>query len=92
MTDDPTHTTPASPSADGAATVLALLRGADDRVALLEPASGDRVTYGALRDAVNRIGRELEHAELTGVQAPTLRMVPALSDLLAVTAARDARA
>jgi 2-dehydropantoate 2-reductase len=38
------------------------------------------------------VGAVLELAELTGVQAPTLRMVHALSDLLAVTAARDARA
>ena len=78
MTEDPTHTTAASPSADRAATVLALLRGADDRVALLE------------LDVL--VGAVLELAELTGVQAPTLRMVHALSDLLAVTAARDARA
>jgi acyl-CoA synthetase (AMP-forming)/AMP-acid ligase II len=63
-----------------ALTLLDMLRGADDQVALVEPASGDRTTYGALRDAVDRIGRELvglgvapgDVVALTGANGPEI--------------------
>ena len=78
--EDRTQTPPGSAAAERGSTVLALLRGADERVALLEPASGERLTYGALRDAVQRIGRELfvsgvlpgEAVALAGANGPEI--------------------
>ena len=78
-----------------ALTLLDMLRGADDQVALVEPASGDRTTYGALRDAVDRIGRELvglgmapgDVVALTGGNGPEIVLA-----FLAVVAAGGAAA
>jgi acyl-CoA synthetase (AMP-forming)/AMP-acid ligase II len=40
-------------------TLLSLLRGAGESSALIEPASGDVTTYGQLREAIERVARQL---------------------------------